>query len=104
MVQNLTLHYFPALKHNKDTDLLPYLRHSQAASAYDAVWALSRAWHTAMPVLLRQYRICSTFDAIERRNIVAEVLNRTVNGTLDRILRDGNYKYEPHPFQGVSVS
>ena len=97
MVQNLTRHYLPSLS---NTSLLPYLVHSQAASAYDAVWALSRAWHVAIPTLNYSHNIHTEMSDSDRRDIIATVINQALNGTL----RDGIINHDPSYFQGVSVS
>ena len=97
MVQSLTLRHLPSLS---NTSLLPYLLHSQAANAYDAVWAMSRAWHTAIPTLLYTHDSCSYYT--ERENIVGDVLNQTLNGTFESVF-ESEVNYDPSYFQGVSV-
>lgn len=99
MVRNLTLHYIPFLA---DTDLLPYLTHSRAGSAYDAVWAMSRAWHTLTPTLFSSYNTCSILNVTEWQSITGEALNETLNGTFKWV--DGEMSYDPSYFQGISVS
>ena len=98
MVQNLTLHHLPSLS---NTTLLPYLLHSQAANAYDAVWAMSRAWHAVICTLL--YTQDSYFYYTERENILGDVLNQILNGTFESVL-ESEMNYDPSYFQGVSVS
>ena len=96
-VQNLTLDYFPSLH---GINLIPYLLRSQGASAYDAVWGLSRAWHTILPPLVHTHSIGSVEDPVDRRGIEARLLNQALNGTLS----GSTTGYDPSYFMGVAVS
>ena len=97
MVQNLALTYLPPLS---GINLRPYLLRSQAASVYDAVWGLSRAWHTILPPLVYTYNVCSISNSFERRCIAAALLNQALNGTLNMSTTTG---YDPSFFLGVAV-
>ena len=72
---NKTLETFPSLK---TENLVPYLSHSHAATAYDAVWALALAWNEAIPVLLHDTNVCSLETEEGVQNSIKEVLNNSL--------------------------
>ena len=80
-----TLEVFPTLK---TENLVPYLSHSHAATAYDAVWSLALAWNDAIPTLLYDTNVCGLETEEEVQNSIKEVLSNSLK-TIS--------------FQGVSV-
>ena len=73
---NKTCQLFP---HGRGREaLVPYLPHSMAPTAYDAVWALALAWNEAIPELLANTSICEMDNSAEIQSISSEVLERSL--------------------------
>ena len=58
--------------------LAPYLPHSTAPTAYDAVWSLALAWNEAIPELLNKTSICEMDNSTQIQSLASEVLERSM--------------------------
>ena len=57
---------------------MPYLLHSSAATAYDAVWSLALAWNEAIPELVSNTNVCDLQKSREVQTMIAKSLNTSV--------------------------
>ena len=80
---NKTCQLFP---HGSSREtLMPYLPHSNAPTAYDAVWSLALAWNEAIPELISNRNIC----AIDNRLGLQNETKEAVSDSLRKVILNG---------------
>ena len=85
-----TLQVFPSFA---GEDLVPYLPHSSAPTAYDAVWSLALTWNDAIPELFSNTDVCDLRNSTEVQTIIAETLKLSVENFTLKGISVSNYIY-----------